>query len=250
MFSKDSSRPLGFLFLFVWFSVSFPFCVSRSPQPLPGQTQEKEFEQRRLEMVRDQIEGEGVSDTSVLRAMRHVPRHLFVPAEYAAYAYTDRPLPIGYDQTISQPYIVGLMTELLALKPGHRVLEVGTGSGYQAAVLAEIVDSVWTIEILEPLASTAQQRLQSLGYGGITVRCGDGYAGWAEHAPFDRIIVTAAAEEIPKPLLDQLMEGGRMVIPVGPAFSVQALVLVEKHGGKISEQKVAAVRFVPLVREK
>jgi len=201
-------------------------------------------------MVREQIEREGISDTAVLRAMRRVPRHRFVPAGLRDQAYADRPLPIGYDQTISQPYIVGLMTELLGLNKGHRVLEIGTGSGYQAAVLAEIVDSVWSIEIIEPLATSANERLQELGYGKVNVRCGDGYAGWPEHAPFDRIIVTAAAEEIPNPLLEQLKDGGKMVIPVGAAFSIQNLVLVEKRDSRITKQNVAAVRFVPLTREK
>jgi len=225
-------------------------CSTRSPSPSSDQLDEKQFEQRRVSMVREQIEREGISDTAVLRAMRRVPRHRFVPAGLRDQAYADRPLPIGYDQTISQPYIVGLMTELLGLKKGHRALEIGTGSGYQAAVLAEIVDSIWTIEILEPLATSALQRLQSLGYGRVNVRCGDGYAGWPEHAPFDRIIVTAAAEEIPNPLLEQLKDGGKMVIPLGAAFSIQNLVLVEKHDGQLTKQNVAAVRFVPLVREK
>ena len=225
-------------------------CSTRSPSPSSDQLDEKQFEQRRVSMVREQIEREGISDTAVLRAMRRVPRHRFVPAGLRDQAYADRPLPIGYDQTISQPYIVGLMTELLGLNKGHRVLEIGTGSGYQAAVLAEIVDSIWTIEILEPLATSALQRLQSLGYGRVNVRCGDGYAGWPEHAPFDRIIVTAAAEEIPNPLLEQLKDGGKMVIPLGAAFSIQNLVLVEKHDGQLTKQNVAAVRFVPLVREK
>jgi len=225
-------------------------CSTRSPSPTSNQSEEKQFEQRRVSMVREQIEREGISDTAVLQAMRRVPRHRFVPAGLRDQAYADRPLPIGYNQTISQPYIVGLMTELLELKKELRVLEIGTGSGYQAAVLAEIVDSVWTIEILEPLTTSARQRLQSLGYRRVNVRCGDGYAGWPEHAPFDRIIVTAAAEEIPKPLLEQLKDGGKMVIPVGAAFSIQNLVLVEKRDGRITKQNVAAVRFVPLVRER
>lgn len=211
--------------------------------------QDGDFEQRRARMVQRQIEERGISDPAVLAAMRRVPRHLFVPPEIMDEAYEDRPLPIGYDQTISQPYIVALMTELLNVKRGGKVLEVGTGSGYQAAVLAEIVDSVWTIEILEPLARSAGDRLKKLGYGNVTVRCGDGYAGWKEHAPFDAIIVTAAAERIPPPLIAQLKEGGRMVIPVGPAFSIQSLFLVEKQGGKITTHNVAAVRFVPMIKQ-
>jgi protein-L-isoaspartate(D-aspartate) O-methyltransferase len=201
-------------------------------------------------MVQTQIEERGITDPVVLGAMRRVPRHLFVPEEIAGEAYEDRPLPIGYDQTISQPYIVALMTELLNVKRGQKVLEVGTGSGYQAAVLAEIVDSVWTIEILEPLARSAGERLKKLGYSNVTVRCGDGYAGWKEHAPFDAIIVTAAAEQIPPPLIEQLKEGGRMVIPVGPAFSIQSLFLVEKQGGRITTHNVAAVRFVPMIKQR
>jgi protein-L-isoaspartate(D-aspartate) O-methyltransferase len=201
-------------------------------------------------MVRDQIKERGISDTAVIGAMTRVPRHLFVPPEYINYAYIDEPLPIGLDQTISQPYIVALMTELLSPKKNHRVLEIGTGSGYQAAVLAEIVDSVWTIEILEGLAKSAEERLSKLGYGTVKVRCGDGYAGWPEYSPFDGIIVTAAAEQIPEPLIQQLKDGGRMVIPVGSAFSIQNLILVEKHGNDIIRRNIASVRFVPLLREK
>ena len=245
---RGSSSQMLFLFLTSILGSSLQTCTSRTSNP-SLLLQDKEFEQRRAAMVRGQIEGEGISDTAVLGAMRRVPRHRFVPQELLEHAYADRPLPIDHDQTISQPYIVGLMTELLALKRDHRVLEIGTGSGYQAAVLAEIVDSIWTIEILEPLATSALQRLQSLGYGRVNVRCGDGYAGWPEHAPFDRIIVTAAAEEIPNPLLEQLKDGGKMVIPVGAAFSIQNLILVEKRDGRIIKQNIAAVRFVPLVRE-
>jgi protein-L-isoaspartate(D-aspartate) O-methyltransferase len=201
-------------------------------------------------MVRDQIKERGVSDTAVIGAMTRVPRHLFVPPEFINYAYIDEPLPIGLNQTISQPYIVALMTELLSPKKNHRVLEIGTGSGYQAAVLAEIVDSVWTIEILDGLAKSAEERLSKLGYGRVKVRCGDGYAGWPEYAPFDGVIVTAAAEEIPEPLIEQLKDGGRMVIPVGSVFSIQNLVLVEKHGKNIIRRSIAPVRFVPLLREK
>jgi protein-L-isoaspartate(D-aspartate) O-methyltransferase len=248
--SYRSSSPIFFFLFVVILSTGFRDCTGRSsnlPSLLP---QDQELLRRRAAMVRDQIEGEGISDTAVLQAMRRVPRHLFVPQELVEFAYADRPLPIGYDQTISQPYIVGLMTELLALKRGHRVLEVGTGSGYQAAVLAEIADSVWSIEIIEPLAASAKERLQGLGYGRVNVRWGDGYLGWPEHAPFDGIIVTAAAEQIPEPLLQQLKEGGRMVIPVGAAFSIQNLMLVEKRDGAIAKRSVAAVRFVPLTRQK
>ena len=240
-----------FLFLFcVSLSVTF-FNGTAPPSPLTSRLQqESDFEKRRLRMVQDQMVERDISDSVVLRAMRTVPRHEFVPPELINEAYSDRPLPIGLGQTISQPYIVALMTELLALKRHHRVLEIGTGSGYQAAVLAEIVDSVWTIEIVEPLAKSAAERLKKLGYTNVTVRCGDGYAGWKEHAPFDAIIVTAAAEQIPPPLTEQLREGGQMVIPVGPAFSVQSLFLVTKRGGKITTRNVAAVRFVPMTRER
>jgi len=208
------------------------------------------FERARERMVQTQIIERGVQDTSTLRAMRSVPRHEFVPADRAIYAYSDAPLPIGYRQTISQPYIVALMTELIKPRKGQRVLEVGTGSGYQAAVLAEIVDSVFTIEILPELASSARERLKRLGYRNVVVRQGDGYLGWPEHAPFDAILVTAAAEHIPKPLIDQLKEGAMMVIPVGPVESVQALTLVKKVGKEIVTRSTLPVRFVPLVREK
>ncbi len=201
-------------------------------------------------MVREQIVERGIQDPEVLRAMRTVPRHLFVPLGEAGRAYDDHPLPIGYDQTISQPYIVALMTELLRPRKGQTVLEVGTGSGYQAAVLAEIVDTVFTIEIVGPLAAEATERLRRLNYTNVVVRHGDGYAGWQEHAPFDGIIVTAAPEEIPQPLIDQLKEGGRMVIPTGEAWAVQTLTLVEKKDGQIVRRGVAPVRFVPLTRDK
>ncbi len=243
------SHHLYFVFSILVLSYGFPNCTTRSSTPLPDLQQDKALERGRISMVRDQIEARGIADTAVLGAMRRVHRHQFVPPELQDLAYTDRPLPIGLDQTISQPYIVALMTELLDLRRDQKVLEIGTGSGYQAAVLAEIADSVWTIEILEQLATSAQKRLQSLGYGRVNVRYGDGYAGWPEHAPFDRIIVTAAAEEIPKPLLEQLKDGGRMVIPVGAAFSIQNLILVEKHDGRITKTYVTAVRFVPLTRD-
>ncbi|HAL55979.1 MAG TPA: protein-L-isoaspartate O-methyltransferase [Bacteroidetes bacterium] len=201
-------------------------------------------------MVRTQIQERDIADVTVLRAMQRVQRHEFVPPDLVPEAYEDRPLPIGYGQTISQPYIVALMTELLALKKHHKVLEIGTGSGYQAAVLAEIVDSVFTIEIVQALAGSAEQRLKRLGYDGINVRWADGYDGWQEHAPFDAVIVTAAAEHIPPPLLRQLKEGGRMVIPVGHPFFVQNLILVEKRAGKITTRTIAPVRFVPLTRQR
>jgi protein-L-isoaspartate(D-aspartate) O-methyltransferase len=180
--------------------------------------------------------------------MRRVPRHEFVPRQLRAAAYDDRPLPIGEDQTISQPYIVALMTEVLDLSPGDKVLEVGTGSGYQAAVLAEITDQVFTIEIIESLGNRARQTLARLGYTGVHVRIGDGYLGWEEHAPFDAIIVTCAPDHIPRPLVDQLVEGGRMVIPVGPRYS-QELVLVVKEEGEIHQRDIIPVLFVPMTGE-
>ena len=177
-------------------------------------------------MVNEQIKGRGISDKRVLDAMIKVPRHLFVPEPYTANAYDDRPLPIGLNQSISQPYIVAFMTEVLRLKATDRVLEIGTGSGYQAAILAEICDSVYTIDIFESLADRARKTLNQLGYMNILVKHGDGYRGWPEHAPFDAIIVTCAPTRIPQPLKDQLAEGGRMIIPVGE-LTVQQLILLE-----------------------
>jgi protein-L-isoaspartate(D-aspartate) O-methyltransferase len=212
--------------------------------------QSQSYDSLREQMVREQIVERGVQDPTVLRAMRDVPRHLFVPAVVADRAYEDRPLPIGYDQTISQPYIVALMTELLEPHKGQTVLEIGTGSGYQAAVLAEIVDTVFTIEIISPLAAEAKERLRRLNYGNVVVRQGDGYVGWPGHPPFDGIIVTAAADEIPQPLIDQLKEGGRMIIPTGGVWAIQTLTLVEKKNGRIIRHDVAPVRFVPLTRDR
>jgi protein-L-isoaspartate(D-aspartate) O-methyltransferase len=188
-------------------------------------------------------------DPRVREALAKVPRHLFVPASQQRHAYEDRPLPIGHGQTISQPRIVALMTDLLELSKEDRVLEVGTGSGYQAAVLAELAGRVYTIEIVEPLGSAARERLARLGYGNVEVRIGDGYQGWEEHAPFDAIMVTAGAGAVPPPLLRQLKPGGRMVIPVGPVESIQFLTLFEKRpDGSIRESRVAPVRFVPFTR--
>ena len=204
----------------------------------------------RTAMVREQIEARGVSSAAVLEAMRTVPRHRFVPDGERHLAYRDTPLPIGRGQTISQPYIVALMTELAAPKPSDRALEVGTGSGYQAAVLALLVEHVYTIELEPALAQTAQRALQESGYDNITVRTGDGYAGWPEHAPFDIIIVTAAPDHVPQALIDQLKPGGSMVVPVGPAYASQQLQLIQKDaGGQLHVRKVAPVRFVPLRRE-
>jgi protein-L-isoaspartate(D-aspartate) O-methyltransferase len=206
-------------------------------------------EQRKL-MVETQIKDRGIKDTSVLKAMMTVRREEFVTEQYRYMAYYDMPLPIGEGQTISQPYIVAYMTEAIKPQRNHKVLEIGTGSGYQAAVLAEIVDSVCTIEIIPVLADTATVRLNRLGYTNVKIKTGDGYLGWEEYAPFDAIVVTCGADEIPKPLTDQLKEGGKMVIPVGEAGKIQTLKLLEKHEGKIITTALLPVRFVPLVREK
>lgn len=211
--------------------------------------QETSYEKERERMVRSQMEGRDISDRSTLRAMRTVPRHLFVPDDQLSRAYDDSPLPIGYGQTISQPYIVAYMTQLIRPKADHRVLEVGTGSGYQAAVLAEIVDSVYTIEIIKELATSAHSRLSKLGYQNARIKNADGYYGWKEFAPFDAIVVTAASEHIPPPLIEQLKEGGKMIIPVGSPFMVQQLMLVEKtKGKKIRTTTLMPVRFVPFTR--
>jgi len=217
--------------------------------PRPATAQDDWVAARRR-MVDDQLAARGITDAAVLRAMRTVPRHLFVPEGWRADAYGDYPLPIGAEQTISQPYVVGYMTEQLQLGPRSRVLEVGTGSGYQAAVLAEVAGEVYSIEIVPELARAAEARLRELGYGRVHVRIGDGYAGWPEAAPFDAIIVTAAAEDVPAPLVAQLKPGGRMVLPVGPSDGEQVLVRVEKSadGAGTVTRVLLPVRFVPLTR--
>lgn len=200
-------------------------------------------------MVQYQIEERGVDDANVLNAMRRVPRHEFVPDEYFDQAYDDHPLPIGHGQTISQPYVVGLMSEALQLKPGDRILEIGTGSGYQAAVLAEMGMQVYTIEIIPELADQAAAKLQSLGYKAVQVRAADGYYGWPEEAPFDAIIVTAAPDHVPQPLIDQLKPGGRLVIPVGPVGATQTLwQFTADQSGELIARNLGDVRFVPLTR--
>jgi protein-L-isoaspartate(D-aspartate) O-methyltransferase len=208
------------------------------------------YQEERARMVDEQIAARGVTDPAVLEAMRTVRRHRFVPKAPPELAYTDQPLPIGHGQTISQPFIVATMTQLVQPDPGDRALEVGTGSGYQAAVLAEIVDSVYTIEIVPELARMATDRLARMGYDNVRVHTGDGYRGWPEHAPFDIIIVTAAPNRIPAPLLDQLAEGGRMVIPVGPEGETQQLTLVTKTDGEITRERITPVRFVPFRRNR
>jgi len=206
------------------------------------------YDAARKRMVSDQIRSRGITDESVLEAMLKVPRHKFVPAEYWDQAYNDYPLPIGYDQTISQPYIVAYMTEIVKPSEEKRALEIGTGSGYQAAVLSEIVDSVYSIEIIQPLAEESSARLKVLGYDNVVVKSGDGYNGWPEHAPYDIIIVTAAPVDIPEPLIDQLAENGRLVIPVGRQGGVQELILVERKKGRIIKSRLTFVRFVPFKR--
>lgn len=209
--------------------------------------------ERMLAEIRADVEatsrhiGKGALDPRVLDVLGQVPRHEFVPDRLRGRAYENRPLPIGHGQTISQPYIVALMTDLAAVSPGDSVLELGTGSGYQAAVLAALGARVYTVEIVPPLGEEARQRLERLGYTGVTVRVGDGYYGWEEHAPFDAILVTAAASHIPPPLVRQLKPGGRMVIPVGSPFQTQQLTLVEKSpGGTVTTRQFLPVRFVPL----
>jgi protein-L-isoaspartate(D-aspartate) O-methyltransferase len=209
------------------------------------------YQAERERMVREQIEARGISRPDVLRAFRSIPRHLFVPELLRPQAYQDRPLLIGSGQTISQPYIVALMTELLEPSKQQKVLEIGTGSGYQAAVLAALVGHVFTIEIVPELAQSAAVVLKSLGVRNVTVRCGDGYQGWTEEAPFDRIILTAAPPEIPQALVDQLRPGGRMVAPVGGSTFAQSLVVVNKLAdGSVRKRSVIPVAFVPMVREK
>jgi len=218
-----------------------PLLVTSCEQAQQSET----FDEARKRMVEKQIIARGIKDERVIGAMLKVPRHLFIPEQYRHYAYADSPVPIGHDQTISQPYIVALMTEELNLSSTDKVLEIGTGSGYQAAILAELAREVYTIEIIEPLAREAEARLKQLGYENVKVKVGDGYLGWPEYAPFDRIVVTCAPTEIPQPLIDQLKEGGVMVIPVGSG-GFQYLYRVKKVMGQIETEKIIPVSFVPL----
>lgn len=213
----------------------------------PGRSQD--FDQLRREMVSQQLEPRGINHAPTLEAMRKVERHRFVPAACQQDAYRDTPLPIGYGQTISQPFIVAMMTQLLQPRPTDRVLEIGAGSGYQAAILAEIVDEVYTVEIIPQLAAKTEKLLQDLGYKNVTVIAGDGYNGLAAEAPFDAVIVTAAPEEIPPPLAEQLKEGGKMIIPVGQQTAVQTLMLIEKKNGELIKTAITPVRFVPFIRD-
>ncbi len=212
---------------------------------------ENDYRHLRKKMIENQIVSRGVTDESVLSVMSDIPRHLFIDESQWSIAYSDGPLPIGHGQTISQPYIVAFMIELLQPDSHHVVLEIGTGSGYQAAVLAKLVHHVFTIEIVPELGRSAQKTLKRLGYENVSVRIGDGYKGWPKEAPFDRIILTAAPEEVPKALVDQLKPGGRMVLPVGPRWWGQDLLVIEKDlTGEVIEKKTLPVRFVPMVHEK
>ncbi|MFP3981614.1 MAG: protein-L-isoaspartate(D-aspartate) O-methyltransferase [Desulfobacterales bacterium] len=228
------------------------FCMAamncaHASEPLQSKAEtEHEFRQQRMQMIRDQLKARGIQDPAILKAFEKVQRHRFVPDRLQQFAYADRPLPIGEGQTISQPYIVAVMTRALELKKTDRVLEIGTGSGYQAAILAELCDQVYTIEIIESLAETAKKTLSALGYENVHVKIGDGFKGWPEHAPFDAIIVTCAPTEVPEPLKEQLAEGGSMVIPVGKSAD-QQLVLLEKQDGELLEKKILPVLFVPMV---
>ncbi len=224
-----------------------PPLANRGAFSRPPQSASDEYTAAREQMVREQIEARGIRDARVLAALRKVPRHLFVPPEEQREAYIDYPLPIGHEQTISQPYVVAYMTEALELTPRDRVLEIGTGSGYQAAILAELAAEVYSIEIVEPLAKEAEARLRRLGYSRVQVRAGDGYRGWPEAAPFDAIIVTAAPGHIPQPLVNQLREGGRMVLPLGRWD--QELVRLRRTPGGLLRENLLPVRFVPMTGE-
>ena len=225
---------MRYLFLSIIFSLLYAF-------------QTDKYQSMRLAMVNDQIVKRGIRNPLTIKAMEKVPRHLFVPPEYMDRAYEDNPLPIGHDQTISQPFIVAYMTEIAKPAKWKKVLEIGTGSGYQAAVLAEIVDTVYTIEIIPELAKQATARLSKMGYKNVITKLGDGYKGWKEHAPYDIIMVTAADDHIPQPLIDQMAENGRLIMPIGSPSSAQQLVLATKKNGTIDKRKLAMVRFVPLL---
>jgi protein-L-isoaspartate(D-aspartate) O-methyltransferase len=227
---------------FLIFAAIVAGACGQRPTPL------SDFVAQRQRMVERQLMTRGINDARVLAAMAKVPREEFIPADQRTDAYSDGPLPIGYGQTISQPYIVAFMTEQLRLKPSDRVLEIGTGSGYQAAILAELVAEVYSIEIVVPLAKDAERTLQRLGYKNVHVKVGDGYKGWPETAPFDAIIVTCAPDNVPQPLVAQLKDDGRMVIPVGDRFA-QELYLLEKQDGQLKQSATLPVRFVPMTRE-
>lgn len=222
---------------FLLFSIS---CTQNDPN----------FDHLRKLMIKNQLQSRGIRDDAVLKVMRSVERHNFVPENYRDRAYSDGPLPIGHGQTISQPYIVAFMTEQLQVSSQHKILEIGTGSGYQAAILGELAKHVFTIEIIPELAEGAKNILNHLSYKNITVRAGDGYKGWPDKAPFERIMVTAAPTEVPQTLVDQLAPGGRMILPVGAQFLVQYLWVIEKDDqGTVTKEKILPVRFVPMVKE-
>ena len=222
--------------------------MTATPPSTITSEEEAAFTEAREKMVEEQIRQRGIGDSRVLAAMTKVPRHRFVPDEQLDQAYADHPLPIGHGQTISQPYIVALMTEFLALQRGEKVLEIGTGSGYQAAILAELTDQVYTVEIIEPLGQRAAATLKELGYD-INTKIDDGYYGWTEYAPFDAIIVTCAPDHVPQPLREQLRDGGRLVIPIGPPGYYQTLWLIEKKGDQFLSTNLGGVIFVPLLGE-
>ena len=230
---------------FTWLVPALLLALAATAMPA-AETDSDRYQQARLNLVRDTIEARGISDERVLRAMRTVPRHAFVPAKNRSRAYSDHPLPIGEGQTISQPYIVALMTEALQLAADARVLEIGTGSGYQAAVLDKVAGKVYSIEIRPALHQHAANTLRDLGYGGVETRQGDGYFGWAQAAPFDAIMITAAVDHIPPPLIAQLKEGGRLILPLGNPFSYQNLVLVTKQGQDVIVRQITGVLFVPM----
>jgi protein-L-isoaspartate(D-aspartate) O-methyltransferase len=228
--------------------VAVLLCPIQPPSPAQAGTPGEDFAEARRAMVQTQLRGRDITDERVLEVMGKLPRHLFVPSDEKLRAYEDHPLPIGRGQTISQPYIVALMTQLARPAKGARALDIGTGSGYQAAVLSELVDRVYSVEILCPLADSARERLRSLGITNVEVRCGDGYRGWPEKAPFDVIIVAAAPDHVPKPLVEQLAPGGRMVLPVGR--SAQELVVIDKaRNGRVTQKSVLPVAFVPMTGE-
>ncbi len=233
------------LHIFLLASALLSLCACAANSSGEEKSGDDPWSAQRRAMVDNQLKRRDIVDPAVLAAMAKIPRHLFVPEQYRAQAYQDRPLPIGHAQTISQPYIVALMTQYARASPGKKALDVGTGSGYQAAVLGEIVDEVYSIEILCRLADEARARLDGLGYENITVRCGDGYAGWPEEAPFDLIVVAAAPEQVPQPLIDQIAPGGFMVIPVG-AGSQELVVMERREDGTIRRQTSGGVRFVPM----
>ncbi|MBN1536114.1 MAG: protein-L-isoaspartate(D-aspartate) O-methyltransferase [Anaerolineales bacterium] len=247
MKTHRSNFLIWFFILIVLLIIGYLSIYNRNRNMLEEEITGDPYQSKRLAMVSNTIENRGVKDDHVLQAMKYVPRHQFVPLEYLDNAYQDHPLPIGYGQTISQPYIVAWMTELLELKKGEKVLEIGTGSGYQAAVLAELgFVNVYSIEIIPELYQVAAQRLNELGYSAIQIKQGDGYYGWEEYAPFDAIIVTAAPDHLPSPLVAQLKEGGRLVIPIGPPGGYQSLWKFIKQGEDVKAYNLGGVSFVPL----